>query len=298
MVKLKEPQPKISNRFRANIFWMGKAPLIKGKGYKLKVASARASVQVEEIANVIDALGIAELGKKNQIDMYDVAEIVFETAKPIAFDLASELANTGRFVLVDDYEISAGGVILESLKQDDVLVRGHIKEREFAWVRGLSAESRSVHYRHKPAIVFIVGAQNTGKVRIAQTVEEHLVRKGLSAYYLGIANVISGLSSDVSSASNSRDEYIRRLGELARIMYDAGLIFIATVSGPEAHETKILTDLCFPAKPVIIAVSGAEIEKPDLELRKNEPEAEAAGRIFRLLNEKGLIDVWPSFPSI
>jgi bifunctional enzyme CysN/CysC len=299
MVKAGEAQPKISNRFRANIFWMGKAPLIKGKSYKLKIASARVGVQVEEIVSVIDALGLAGLGKKNQIDMYDVAEIIFETAKPIAFDLASELENTGRFALVDDYEISAGGVILEALKQDDILIRGHIKAREFAWVRGLSSDSRSIHYRHKPAIVFIIGPNNTGKVRIAQTVEEHLVSKGLAAYYLGISNVISGLSSDVVPASDSRDEHIRRLGELSRIMYDAGLIFIATVSDMEAYEAKILTDLCFPAKPIIIAMSGAsEVEKPDLVLRPGEPEAEAAGRIFKLLNENGLIDVWPLFPSI
>jgi bifunctional enzyme CysN/CysC len=299
MVKAGDPQPKISNRFRANIFWMGRAPLIKGKNYKLKIAATRVNVQVSEIVNVIDALGLSGGAKKNQVDMHDVAEIVFETAKPVAFDLVSELEHTGRFVIVDDYEISAGGVILEALEQDDVLVRGHIKAREFAWVRGLSAESRSVHYRHKPAVVFIVGPQDTGKIRIAQTVEDHLVRKGLSAYYLGIANVLGGISSDVTPAADARDEHIRRLGELSRIMYDAGLIFIATVSDLEAYEAKILTDLCSPAQPLIIAVSGAtEIEKPDLVLRPNEPEAQAAVRIFGFLNEKGLIDVWPSFPSI
>lgn len=299
MVKAKDIQPKMSNRFRANIFWMGKAPLIKGKHYKLKVASARVSVQVAEIVNVIDALGLAGLGMKNQIDMYDVAEIIFETAKPIAFDLVSELENTGRFVIVDDYEISAGGVILEALKEDDVLVRGHIREREFAWVRGLSSENRSTYYRHKPAIIFIVGPQNTGKIGLAQTVEEHLVSKGLKAYYLGIANVLGGLSSDVSAFGDGRDEHIRRLGELSRIMYDAGLIFIATVSDIEAYETKILTDLCSPARPIIVAVRGGdEIENADLVLKPNEFEADAASRIFKILNEKGLIEVWPSFPSI
>lgn len=292
MVRSDERPSKISNRFRANIFWMGKAPLIKGKNYKLKIAASRVNVQVEEIVSVIDALGIAGLGKKNQIDMYDVAEVIFETMKPIAFDLLSEIESTGRFVIVDDYEISAGGVILEALASDDILVKGHVKKREFAWVRGIGSEDRSAHYKHKPAIVFIVGPKDTGKIRIALAAEARLVKENRKAYYLGISNALSGLDSDIQPGVEDRDEHIRRLGELSRIMYDAGLIFIATASELEDHEVKVLKDLSYPAEPVVVAVLGASLDtlKPDLVLTPNEPEGSAVEKIFKILKERGVID--------
>lgn len=291
MAKDGELPPKVSNRFRANIFWMGKNPLIKGKYYKLKVAAARVHVQVHEIVTVIDALELSALGAREQVDTYDVAEVILESAKPVAFDLAAELVTTGRFVIVDDYEISAGGVILEALAADDVLIKGHTAKREFSWVRGMPVETRSRHYAHKPVVVFLTGPRKMDKISIAKDLEMRLVDEGRKAYFLGIANIRRGLNTDIIVSAGEHDEHLRRLGELARIMFDAGLIFIATASDLDGFDIKMLRDLSHPADSLVVLLDDAmpEAYRPDLLLDPGQLPAESAGLVISLLRKKGYI---------
>lgn len=164
MCKAGEEKPNVSDRFRANIFWMGKDPLVKSKAYKLKVASARVSCRIEEIVNVIDALELSELGKKEQVNIYDVAEVIIKTSDPVAFDRASSIEPTGRFVVIDDYEISAGGVILEPLSADIP-------------VEGPGAAG-------KQAVIHIVGPRGAEMADIAREVGSILSKKGNKDFYM------------------------------------------------------------------------------------------------------------------
>ena len=110
MVKPSEPQPEVGSRFRVNLFWVGRAPMIRQKEYKLKLGSARATVKLAEICNTLDASDLTYSKSKQQIDCRDVGECILETSRPIAFDTTSASETTGRFVIVDNYEI-AGGVL-------------------------------------------------------------------------------------------------------------------------------------------------------------------------------------------
>lgn len=121
-----EPQPKVGSRFRVNLFWLGRSPLIKGKRYKLKIGTARVSVQLIKVLNVLDASDLTTVKTKEQVDRHDVAEAVLETAKPVAFDLVSDLRHTGRFVLVDQYKIAGAGILLESLPGERQALREHV----------------------------------------------------------------------------------------------------------------------------------------------------------------------------
>ena len=109
--KPSEKLPHVSNKFRANIFWMGKEPLIKAKTYKLKITTQQGPVIVADILRVLNAVGLTS-SKKSHVERHEVGEIVFETLRPIAFDVVGDIAQTGRFVLVDNYEIAGGGIIL------------------------------------------------------------------------------------------------------------------------------------------------------------------------------------------
>jgi len=133
MVKANEKHPSVSSRFRANIFWVGKAPLIKNKNYKLKIGTMKIGVKLIEISHIIDAAELNIDTFKDQVERHDVAECIFETAKPIAYDVISEIEQTGRFVIVDNYEISGGGIILEAVPDTDSSLLTHIREREFLW---------------------------------------------------------------------------------------------------------------------------------------------------------------------
>ncbi|MBM4320748.1 MAG: pyridoxal-phosphate dependent enzyme, partial [Deltaproteobacteria bacterium] len=116
LVRAMEPSPRVGMRFRASVFWMGRAPFLKGKRYVLKLASARVPVQLREVIGVLDAAELVCLTNK-EADRHDVAEVVLETERPLAFDLGCEVRETGRFVLVDDREIAGAGIVLE---QQDV----------------------------------------------------------------------------------------------------------------------------------------------------------------------------------
>lgn len=107
----KETPPLVASAFRANLFWMGKTPLKKGNRYKLKLATQEAECEVQSIIRAIDATTLAAIDHAEAVNLNDVAEIVLQVKGSISFDLFSENQVTGRFVLVDGYDVSGGGII-------------------------------------------------------------------------------------------------------------------------------------------------------------------------------------------
>lgn len=111
LITFANQKPLISNTFRANLFWMGKEPLVRGKKYKLKLATAESECELEQILRVMDAATL-DGGEKEQIDLNDVAEVVISCKDTLAFDTFADCAVTGRFVLVDGYDVAGGGIIM------------------------------------------------------------------------------------------------------------------------------------------------------------------------------------------
>ncbi|MCA9398731.1 MAG: GTP-binding protein, partial [Candidatus Omnitrophica bacterium] len=125
MCKAAEKLPHVSTKFKANVFWMGKQPLVKNKNYKLKIATQQVPVVLSEIISVLDASELSSIGNKPQVDRHDVAECIFETLKPVAFDEVTNVSETGRFVIVDNYEISGGGIILVPVFEEGGVLSRH-----------------------------------------------------------------------------------------------------------------------------------------------------------------------------
>lgn len=115
MSKTKDKKPFTSERFKANIFWLGKKPFVKSKPYKLKIGTNKVPVELETVENVMDTSNLTNSEKKNFVDRYEVARCVLKTKKPISFDLIDEIEDTSRFVIVDEYDIAGGGIIIESI---------------------------------------------------------------------------------------------------------------------------------------------------------------------------------------
>ncbi|MBF0594619.1 MAG: adenylyl-sulfate kinase [Candidatus Omnitrophica bacterium] len=292
MVRAQDPGPKVSMRLRANVFWMGRSPLIKGKSYKLKMGAARVQARLVEIVQVLDAAELRQTSTKTQVERHDVAEVVLETAKPVAFDLIQDNEGTGRFVLVDNYEIAGGGIVLEALGDDPSLFRDAIKHREEFWYRGpVGLGERAHRLGHRAKLIAIVGAANTGKKALAAELERRLFAAGCQAYYLGISNLVRGLGSDTASAA--AEEHIRRLGELARIMTDAGLIFITTVSDVDDHDVECLRLLNQPAEILVVSVGEYVFGRftPDVELPVNPDPASGAARVVAALQAHHVVNV-------
>lgn len=115
-VHLDEAAPRVSARIRANIFWMGREALQLNKQYTLKLGTAKVGVELEAINRVMDSADF-ECVLKDCVDKYDVAECILRTNRTIAFDTVDKFIDTARFVMIDDYEISGGGIILEALDE-------------------------------------------------------------------------------------------------------------------------------------------------------------------------------------
>jgi len=130
LITFASQKPLISNTFRANLFWMGKQPLVRGKKYKLKLATAESECELEQILRVMDAATL-DGGAKEQIDLNDVAEVVLTCKETLAFDAFADCAVTGRFVLVDGYDVAGGGIIMAAEE-----VKSHITGTAFRYPGG------------------------------------------------------------------------------------------------------------------------------------------------------------------
>lgn len=106
--------PIVSNRFKASIFWMGKEDLILDKKYKIKLTTEETEGEIEEIVKVIDASNLESNEKANKISINDVAEVIIKTKNKIVFDRFNESSITGRFVVVDGYDVAGGGIIIKN----------------------------------------------------------------------------------------------------------------------------------------------------------------------------------------
>ena len=287
---VEELSPLVGTGFRANIFWLAKKPLELGKRYKLKIATMRVTVQIKEIVKVMDAVTLTNDTSKQFVGRHGVAECILETFKPIAFDLASDFTTTGRFVLVEDYEIAGGGIIIEYLTGLKHALREQVNKRNLFWKKSLiKNDERIKKFKQKPKLVTITGENISLLENIARLLEARLFNLGKLVYCLDVENLNYGLASDLLHNEN-RDEVMRQLAEISHIMSDAGLIVISTVKNIESYEIETLKVLTEPNEMIVIKVGKNKDEiHSDLNLADDISEDSAVLAIQRLLREREVL---------
>ncbi len=286
-----EPLPHTSTKFRANIFWMGRQPLVKEKTYKLKIATQHVPVILSEIASVMNAAELSSIAKPH-VDRHEVAECILEAMKPVAFDAVAAIAETGRFVIVDNYEIAGGGIILAPIFDEQSSLSQHIKKRNFEWIRsGITPEKRAQKYEHKSALIIITGQIDTGKQRIAKALEEKLFALGKFTYFLGISNKLITRPQS-TDRTLGKFEHIQQLGEMAHLFTDSGLILITSVTDIDDYELEMLKALNRPNKTLVVNVGEIRFAdgKIDLALMENEVPDFAVEKIVSLLVKSVVLD--------
>jgi len=228
-------KPSVSTAFKASLFWLGKEPMILDKTYFLKIGTAKAGVKLKKIIKVINASNLGET-ENDKINRHEVAECIFETERPAAFDTAGIMPLTSRFVIVDKYEISGGGIITENIGDGYAEIREQVFLRNFKWEQGnITPAMRAERFCQRASMLIITGNQNANKKTIAKTLEQNLFSDGRIVYYLGIGNILYGVDSDIKNIysdaqKEKREEHIRRLSEVANILLETGAILIVTAT--------------------------------------------------------------------
>lgn len=224
----KEDPVTVANVFNANIFWLGKTPLVANKKYKLKITTDEVEFEVLSVNKIIDAATLESKADLAEINKNDVAEVTIKTKHAICFDEFTKLQATGRFVIVDGYDVSGGGIIsgvedslrreIKELKTNNLAIRKRL----------VSRKEREAKLNQKGKVIWLTGVPGCGKNEIAVKLEKKLFDLGKKVYYLDSSNLRFGLSSDLAFDRKDAYEQTRRIAEVANLFADSGTITIVS----------------------------------------------------------------------
>jgi bifunctional enzyme CysN/CysC len=233
-------------RFRARMFWMGRNPLQPGRTYKLKLATQEVDCEIDRIERVIDASTLETVsrpGAEPSVGRHEVAELYLRTKRPVAFDAHSEIIATGRFVIVDRFDVAGGGIILSDNYPRRTADSLH-KSANIFWSSGkVTPEERARQNGHPGCIVWLTGLSASGKSTIATELERELFQRGKHACILDGDNVRHGLNRDLGFSPEDRKENIRRIGEVAKLFADAGVICITSFISPYRSDRDMVREI-------------------------------------------------------
>jgi bifunctional enzyme CysN/CysC len=244
-------------RFKARVFWLGRAPFAKGKNYKLKLATQEADCQIDSIERVIDSSTLETIhGRDSFVGRNEVAELTLHTKRPIAFDIHAEIIPTGRFVIVDGFEVSGGGIVAADSyprRTADSLQKSH----NIYWSQGkVTATQRALRNGHLGRVVWLTGLSASGKSTISAELERELFNLGRHVYILDGDNMRHGLCSDLGFSARDRKENIRRVGETAKLFADAGIICVTAFISPYREDRDTIRQLMAPGTFVEVYVNA------------------------------------------
>ena len=256
--------PIVTTTFDANVFWMGKKHLQKGESYLIKLTTQNVECEVAKFNKAIDASTLETLPDQDFIAKNDVAELTLRTRQPIAFDLFNTIAETGRFVLVDEYDVCGGGIITGFTPLSEIdRFRDEALYRDSHWIKSaVTPDMRAYRYGHRAAMILITGKSGVGKADLAGKLEEKLFHQNFQSYLLDGRNIQVGLGADMDQDKYFSDgEAVRRFGEVAKLFVDAGHVVISTSNVFNQEDHSNISLLVEPTPIVEVQVTNDKFPK-------------------------------------
>lgn len=230
--------PLLSNRFKARIVWLGNNPLQPGKPYKVKLQTAEFMAEVSSIDQALNTDSLSH-SDAQQIERHGVGEITLRVRGMAALDDHIANARTGRFVLIEHYDVVGGGIIsldgIEDQRTAQVVTKGQNLSRV---EHEVTIDQRIQSNGHLPGILWFTGLSGAGKSTVAQELQKRLFAKGYQAFVLDGDNVRHGLNRDLGFSAEDRGENIRRVGEVAALFARAGFIVITAFISPYIEDRR------------------------------------------------------------
>jgi len=235
VIAASDDPPESADQFEANIVWMSDEDLIPGRGYWLKLGAQTVSATIQHPKYEIDVNSLEHLAAKTlSLNGIGVAEVT--TDKPITFENYAASRALGGFILIDKISNAtvAAGTINFSLR----------RAQNVHWQSvDITREQHAEMKNQKPAVLWFTGLSGSGKSTIANIVEKKLHRMNRHTFLLDGDNVRHGLNKDLGFTESDRIENIRRVGEVAKLMADAGLIVITAFISPFRAERQMVRDM-------------------------------------------------------
>ncbi len=224
--------PQASDQFRATFVWMDEEALKPGRGYWLKIGTQMVTATVQPPEYEIDVNSLEHLAAKTlTLNAIGVAE--FATDRPIAFEPYETNRQLGGFILIDKFTNAtvAAGMITFSLRRAENVHWQPVS---------ITREDHAGMKNQRPRVLWFTGLSGSGKSTIANEVEKQLFLMNRHTFLLDGDNVRHGLNRDLGFTEADRIENIRRVGEVARLMADAGLIVLTAFISPFRAEREMV----------------------------------------------------------
>ena len=216
--------PEVSDQFESTIVWMAEEPLIPGRAYYLKLGTQTVSATVQSPKFTINVNNMEHMAAKTlELNAIGVAEII--TDKPIVFEPYANNHVLGGYILIDKITNAtvAAGMLHFSLR----------RAQNVHWqATDIGREAHAALKNQKPKILWFTGLSGSGKSTIANEVEKTLNLLNRHTFLLDGDNIRHGLNKDLGFTETDRIENIRRVGEVAKLMADAGLIVLTAFISP------------------------------------------------------------------
>ena len=219
-----EHPPEAADQFEATLVWMSEDEMLPGRPYWLKLGTTTVTVQVQSPKYQINVNTLEQLAAKTfELNAIGVANL--STDRPVVFESYSHNRDLGGFILVDKLSNAtvAAGMVHFALR----------RASNIHWQKlDITREVRATLKNQRAAVLWFTGLSGAGKSTIANLVEKRLVQMNRHTFLLDGDNVRHGLNRDLGFADVDRVENIRRVGEVAKLMSDAGLIVITAFISP------------------------------------------------------------------
>jgi bifunctional enzyme CysN/CysC len=258
VIAIADNPPQVADQFEATFVWMADEEMLPGRPYWLKLGTQMVSANVQAPKYQTNVNTMEQLAAKT-LELNAIGVANFSTDKPVVFEPYADNRALGGFILIDKITNAtvAAGMIHFALRRGQNL---HWQATD------VGREKHADLKNQKPAVLWFTGLSGAGKSTIANLVEQRLVRMNRHTFLLDGDNVRHGLNKDLGFTDADRVENIRRVGEVAKLMTDAGLIVITAFISPFRAEREMVRQMLAPGEFVEVHIDTplAEAEKRDV----------------------------------
>jgi bifunctional enzyme CysN/CysC len=250
--------PQVADQFEATLVWMDTAPLLPGRSYLLKLSTQTVAATVAAPKYTINVNTLEQMAAKT-LELNAIGVAAITTARPIVFEPFADSRALGGFILIDRATRAtvAAGMIHFALRRSQNL---HLQ------AVAIDRTAHAAQKAQKAKVLWLTGLSGAGKSTIANLVEQRLHAAGRHSFLLDGDNVRHRLNKDLGFSDADRIENIRRVGEVARLMTDAGLIVITAFISPFRAERQMVREMMEPGEfwEIHIDTSLADAERRDV----------------------------------